>query len=113
MELKRLYRDCTVLAGREIGQNDFLLYCDIAARTFLAKYPKKLLLPKGQYSSPKSLADSLMISGEFYTAVLYFVVGSFLSCEKHLKASEEAANSAYIKLWRESARGKRMKGDKW
>ena len=113
MELKKLYRDAAVLAKCEIPLNDFLLFCDMAARTFLAKYPKKLLLPKGQYSSPKSLADSLMISGEFYTAVLYFVAGSYLPDEKYLEEGENAASSAYIKLWRENARGKRMRGDKW
>ena len=113
MELKKLYRDTLVLCQSEIPLNDFLLFCDMAARTFLSKYPKRLLLPKGQYSTPRSLDASLMISTEFYTAVLYFAMGSFLHDEKYLKMSESAANDAYIRLWRENARGKRRKGDEW
>ena len=113
MELKKLYRDATMLARCEIPQNDFLLFADMGARTLLSKYPKKLLLPKGQYSSPKSITDTLAISGEFYNAMIYFIAGSYLSNEKYLEESGEAASYAYIKLWRESARGKRIKGDKW
>ncbi|MBR5538431.1 MAG: hypothetical protein IKU61_00880 [Clostridia bacterium] len=113
MDLKKLYRDVTVLCREEIPLNDFLLYCDMAVRTFLAKYPKKYLLPKGQYSSPTSLSDSLMISGEFYNAVLYFVAGNCTLNEKQLELSEDAASNAYIKMWRENARGKHIRGDKW
>ncbi len=113
MELKKLYRDLMLLCEREVSLADFLLYADIGARGILARYPKRLVLPKGEYSSPANISDPLMISGEFYTAVLYFAAGSILSDEKLLKKSEEEAKCAYLKLWREAARGKRMRGDKW
>ncbi len=113
MELKKLYRDAVILCKKELPLNDFLLWCDIAARAFLGRYPKKLLLPKGEYITPRSISDRLMIDTEFYNAVLYFVAGGFCADAGYRSQAEEAANAAYLKLWRESARGKRMKGDVW
>ncbi len=113
MELKKLYRDAVVLCKRELSLNDFLLWCDIAARTFLSRYPKKLILPQGEYSTPRNLSDSLMIDGAFYSAVLYFVAGAICENDNYRSLGDTAAGEAYLKLWRDSARGKRMKGDEW
>ena len=113
MELKKLYRDTVVLCKKEIPLPDFLLWCDVGARAFLSRYPKRFLLPKGEYVTPVSLSDPLMISSEFYTAIIYFISGNYLANEGYIKNSENAASQAYLKLWREAARGKRMKGDKW
>lgn len=113
MDLKKLYGDLTVLLGREIPLYSFLLYCDMGARTLLCRYPKKLLLPVGEYSPPESLSDALPIAEEFYTAVLYYVGGSARREESMLKKSEAAAEEAYRTLWRTAARGKRRKGDVW
>lgn len=113
MELKKLYRDTVILCKKEVPQHDFLLWCDMAARSFLSRYPKKLLLPHGEYISPAEMTDTLMLDEEFYTAVIYFAAGNLVSSESYLKQSETLANAAYLKLWRRSAKGKRMRGDKW
>lgn len=113
MELKKLYNDTVVLCKCEMPLHDFLLYCDIAARSLLAKYPKKLIMPDGEYISPEGISDALALDSEFYTAMLYFVAGSFCGSENYLRESERAAEAAYLRLWRLSARGKRMKGDRW
>lgn len=113
MELKKLYGDLTVLIGTEVPTYSFLLYCDMGVRTLLGRYPKKLLLPVGEYCPPETLSDVLPIAEEFYTALLWFIGGSVRGEENMLKKSETAAEEAYRTLWRAAARGKRRKGDVW
>ncbi len=113
MELKKLYVDLSVLLGREIPIYAFLLYADMCARTLLCRYPKKLLLPVGEYTSPESLLDALPIDEAFYSALLYAIAGSAGGEENYTKKSDAAAEEAYRTLWRVHARGKRRKGDAW
>lgn len=113
MELKKLYGDLTVLLGTEIPLYSFLLYCDMGARGLLCRYPKKLLLPVGEYYTPESISDALPLAEEFYTSLLYFIGGSARGDESLLKKSEAMAEEAYRTLWRAHARGKRRKGDAW
>ncbi len=113
MELKKLYSDLTVLLGTEVPLYSFLLYCDMGVRTLLCRYPKKLLLPVGEYCPPESISEALPIDERFYTALFWFVGGSVRGDADMLQKSEAAAEDAYRTLWRNAARGKRRKGDVW
>ncbi len=113
MDLKKLYGDVTVLIGRELPIYEFLSFCDTGVRTFLCRYPKKLIVGKGEYTSPDTLNASFALDGMFYTALLYFIVGSANKDAKMLEKSSAEAESAFISLWRNAARGKRMACDRW
>lgn len=113
MELKQLYKDATVLCKTEMPLPDFLLYCDMGARRYLNRYPKKLLLPHGEHIAPESISDSLALHEIFYNAMLYFIAGSFLASDACLARAENEADYAYRVLWRRAAYGKRRKGDAW
>lgn len=113
MELKQLYKDLTVLCKTEMPLPDFLLHCDMSARRYLCRYPKKLLLPHGEYIAPETIGDSLALEESFYTAMLYCIAGSYLASEVYLARADAEAEDAYKTLWRRAAHGKRRKGDAW
>lgn len=113
MELKKLYGDLTVLLGREIPTYTFLLYVDLCAQNLLCRYPKKLILPVGEYVPPRTLAEALPLADAFYTALLYAIAGSVVEKDAWITKSDTAAEEAYRSLWRADAKGKRRKGDAW
>ncbi|MBQ5389933.1 MAG: hypothetical protein IIU58_03405 [Clostridia bacterium] len=113
MELKKMYSDLSVLIGKEIPIYAFLLYADMCAGTLLCRYPKKLLMPVGEYSAPVDISDAIPLSDLFYTALLYGIAGSACGNDSFLAKSDAAAEQAYRTLWRAHARGKRRKGDVW
>ena len=113
MDLRKLYKDVTVLIGRELPIYTFITYCDMAVRIFLCRYSQKLLLVSGEYVAPKNLDSSMPLKEEFYAALQYYILGMANKDDKALKESENLANSAYLSLWRKSACGKRIKNERW
>lgn len=113
MELKQLYKDLTVLIGTEIPLPVFFVHCDLCARRYLRRYPKKLLLGAGEYISPENINDALAVDESFYGAVLYAIAGSYLGDAAYAARADGEAEDAYKALWRKSVRGKRRKGDAW
>ncbi|MBE6680067.1 MAG: hypothetical protein E7598_06055 [Ruminococcaceae bacterium] len=113
MDLKKLYGDACVRLGRELPIYEFLSYVDTCVRTLLCRYQKKLLIGISEYTSPESLNSSIALDGIFYTAVLYFVLGSASGNEKLLEKCDLEAENAYRTLWKKAARGKRRVCDRW
>ena len=112
MCLNKLYADLTVLFGTEFPLPHVLLAADAACRTILAKYPQKLVAT-GEYVPPATLADALPLADCLYPALLD-TVAARLTGDAALAARGAAeADSAYLTLWRASARGKRKRGDNW
>ena len=68
MDLKKLYGELTVLCGSEIPIYTFLTYLDMGVRDFLCRYPKKLIMPHGEYVTPESLSDGLALDDSFSLA---------------------------------------------
>ena len=113
MDLKKLYADICIRLKREIPIYEFLSYTDTGIRAFLCRFSKKLLLGRGEYTSPENLNSSVALDEVFYTALLYFILGSINADEKMLKKSESEAESAYKTLWKRVAVGKRRACDRW
>ncbi len=113
MDLKKLYRDVSVLLGKEIPIYTFLTYFDMGARALLCRYGKKLLIGKGEYTTPETLDSSAVLDVAFYTSLIYYVAGMACGDEAMIKKSDSEANGAYILLWRQSAKNKTRKCDRW
>ncbi len=113
MELEQLFFDTKLLCKGELSLADFLLYYDMGVNRFLTRYPKKLLLPHGEYVRPERLEGNFVLPDCFYFAILYFIGGIFLGNEVMFADADKHAEEAYLSLWKEAARGKRLKGDRW
>ena len=113
MDLKKLYTDILALLGTELAIFKFLAFCDMGAREIIARYPKKITVGVGEYLSPESLDSSFALNEEFYLAMLYYVLGCSKGEESLLTKSKESAEDAYLTLWREKAKGKRIAKDRW
>ncbi len=113
MDLKKLYGDVCVQLKRELPIYEFLSYADTGVRALLCRYPKKLLLGRGEYTSPEDLSASVALDGAFYTSLLYFILGSANGDGATLEKSFAEAESAYKTLWKSTACGKRMACDRW
>ena len=70
-------------------------------------------MPEGEYVRPTSLSDGAALPDCFFYAILYFISGYATGDDGLFDASDERAEDAFRKLWREHARGKRLRGDKW
>lgn len=113
MDLKKLYGDVCVQLKRELPIYEFLSYADLGIRALLCRYPKKLLLCRGEYTSPEDLNSSIALDAAFYTSLLYFVIGSANGDGTTLEKSNSEAENAYKTLWKSAARGKRVACDRW
>ena len=71
------------------------------------------LLLSGAYFTPQSLDDTLPLDENFFPALLDAVTAAETKEEAAAKSSERKAESAYLMLWRATARGKRIRGDVW
>lgn len=113
MDLKKLYKDITVLCGRELPVYTFLTLCDMCAGALLCRYPKNIVVGKGEYITPENLESSFSVDSAFYTAVVCHIIGSINNDGEKLKQSETEAEKAYLSLWKRAAHGKRKKCDRW
>lgn len=113
MELEQLFFDTKLLCGGELSLAEFLLYYDMCMRRYLTLYPKKLLLPHGEYVRPERLEGSCDLPDSFYFAILYYISGIFLENAAMFADADKHAEKAYLALWKEAARGKRLAGDRW
>lgn len=117
MTLEELYRDVAIFNKSEPPIPDFLLYYDMAVRAILTRYPKKLLIPEGEYVTPESLEEGFALPDSFFFAVFYFVCASTRIdsriCDLLFEAADDRAEKAFRSIWREHARGKRLQGDRW
>ena len=113
MDLKKLYGDVTVRLGGELPIYRFLSYMDTGVRALLCRYPKKIIIGRGEYTSPEDLSASVALNGAFYTFLLYFILGSANGDRAMLEKSYAEADSAYKTLWKGAARGKRIACDRW
>ena len=113
MELEQLYLDANLFCKGELSQADFLLYYDMAVSRYLTRYPKKLLMPHGAYVRPQTLEGGAALPDGFYYAILCFIGGIVLGNQAMYEDADRIADEAYTALWKASAHGKRMQGDKW
>ena len=113
MDLKKLYKDTLVLLGKEIPIYTFLTYFDMGARALLCRYPKKLLIGKGEYTTPETLDSSAVLDVIFHTSLIYYIAGMVTGDAELIKKSEYEASGAYITLWRQTAKNKTVKCDRW
>lgn len=113
MDVKKLYADLAVLTRREVPLYDFFLYCDMGARTLLAKYPKEVVLPAGEYIKPSSLGDDFAVTTEFELPMLYFLAAKASGDDALWQAGLDCAEEIYKSLWKEKAKGKQRKGERW
>lgn len=112
MDIKKLYSDACILAF-EIPLFTFLLYCDMFARMLISSYGIKYTVGEGEYISPESISDSFSIDSAFYGAARLYVAGKALGDEQMVKESKAEAQKAYLSIWRERNKNKRIKGVKW
>lgn len=113
MELEQLYYYITLVCKQEPSLPDFFFYYDMAVRRFLARYPKKLLLAHGEYKKPTSLSEGFALHERFDMPIIYFVGGSLAGYEQMVDDADRLADEIYLSLWKDAARGKRLKGDRW
>ncbi len=112
MDLKKLYSDVCILAN-EMPIYLFLAHCDSFARSVIAKYGTRYAVGEGEYCTPDTLNSSFAICDAFYNAALFYISGKANGDMQSLEKSESEAENAYLSLWREGARGKRIKGAAW
>ena len=113
MDLKKLYTDVTVILGKELSIYKFLTLCDMGAKAIIGRYPKKFTLCGSEYISPETLSSSFALCDAFYISLLYYVIAAENADENMYKKSKDAAEDAYLTLWRKSAAGKRIANDIW
>lgn len=113
MTLEELYEDVNIFCKGELTVPEFLLYYDMAVTRYLARYPRLLLMPEGEYVRPESLSEGVCLPDCFYHALTYYISGYFLANDALFDASDDRAEDAFRTLWRAHARGKRIRGDTW
>ena len=110
MDIKKLYADVCISVG-EIPLYTFLLYCDSFARMLISKYGSKYAIGAGEYFAPTSLEESFAVADEFYLAALLYIKAEVSGGD--LTKSSLAADRAYLTLWRQNAKNKRILKEAW
>lgn len=113
MNLKKLYAAVVGEVDEDLTLYRFLFAVDMAMGALLCTVPQAVLLCGGEYRAPETAEEQLCLSAPFRIPFITYLCGYLQKDEAQMQRAKELADRAYLSLWRERAKGKRLKGEKW
>lgn len=113
MNLKKLYAALLGSVDRELELYRFLFAVDMTVGALLSAAPKSYVLCGGEYRAPETADDALDIAAPFRIPFIAYLCAYLQKDDAKMKEALALADRAYLQLWRERAKGKRLKGEKW
>ena len=111
MSILEIYEKVTLVTP--IEQRRFFSYLDDSVAEIESTFGRFIFEPGATYSPPTSLEDDFAVLPLYHGAIVDNIL--FLSTQSEMFKSESMrkAKEAYLKYWRDGAKGKKVKKARW